>query len=79
MFWLRNKKNKFQICNVIEMLEHFSLPVFIQGCIVQSVMCLTADTCLTADPGVGSSILACSHNFVVIDNEINYGHSPHHC
>ena len=24
--------------------------------VVQSVMCLTADTCLTADPGVASSI-----------------------
>ena len=36
----------------------------------QLVMCLTADTCLTADPGVLSSIPAQSHTFVEIDNEI---------
>ena len=29
-----------------------------------------ADTCLTADPGVASSIMARSHTFVEIDHEI---------
>ena len=38
--------------------------------VAQSVMCLTADTCLTADPGVASSILTRSHTFVEIDHEI---------
>ena len=38
--------------------------------IAQSVMCLTADICLTADPGVASSILTRSHTFVEIDHEI---------
>ena len=33
-------------------------------------MCLTADTCLTADPGVASLILARSHTFVEIDHKI---------
>ena len=33
-------------------------------------MCLTANRWLTADPGVASLILARSHNFVEIDNEI---------
>ena len=33
-------------------------------------MCLTADTCLTAYPGVASSIQAGSHTFVEIDYEI---------
>ena len=33
-------------------------------------MCLTADTCLTADPGVPSSIPARSHTFMEIDHEI---------
>ena len=33
-------------------------------------MCLTADACLTADPGVASSIPARSHTFVGIDHEI---------
>ena len=33
-------------------------------------MCLAADTCLTADPGVASSIPPRSHAFVMIDKEI---------
>ena len=33
-------------------------------------MCLAADTCMTADPGVVSSILAQSNTFVEIDHEI---------
>ena len=33
-------------------------------------MYLTADTCLTADPGVASSISTRSHTFVEIDHEI---------
>ena len=41
-----------------------------RGCVAQSVKCLTADTCLTADPGVESSIPARSHTFVEIDHEI---------
>ena len=43
----------------------------ILGCMSQSesVTCLTADTCLTANPGVASSILARSHTFVAIDHE----------
>ena len=40
------------------------------GHVVQSVKCLTADTCLTADPGVASSIQAQSHSFMEIDHEI---------
>ena len=38
--------------------------------VVQSVTCLTADMCLTADPGVASSIQAQSHTFLEIDHEI---------
>ena len=37
---------------------------------MQSVICLTADLCLTADPGVVSSILAQCLTFVEIDHEI---------
>ena len=40
------------------------------GGVAQSVACLTADTCLTADPLVTSSIPARSHTYVEIDNEI---------
>ena len=38
--------------------------IYITGCVAQSV------TCLTADPGVASSILVRSHTFVEIDHEI---------
>ena len=44
--------------------------VYTQGHIAQSVVCLTADLCLTADPGVASLILAGSHTFVEINREI---------
>ena len=37
---------------------------------MQSVTCVTADTCLTADPGVASLIQTRSHTFVEIDHEI---------
>ena len=36
----------------------------------QSVTCLTADTCLTANSGVASSLPAWSHTYVEIDCEI---------
>ena len=38
-------------------------------CVAQLVTCLTVDTCLTADPGVASSIPARSHTFAEIDHE----------
>ena len=40
------------------------------GRVVQSVTCLTLDMCLTADPGVASSIPARSPTFEQIDHEI---------
>ena len=40
------------------------------GLVAQSVKCLAADMCLTADPGVPSSIPALSHIFVEIDHSI---------
>ena len=42
----------------------------IPGCVAQSVMCLATDACLTADPGVESSITARSHTFLETDHEI---------
>ena len=42
----------------------YGIKLFMTGRIAQSV------TCLTADPGVASSILACSHTFTEIDHEI---------
>ena len=40
------------------------------GRVAQSVTCLATDACLTAYPGVASSIPARSHTFVEIDHEI---------
>ena len=40
------------------------------GRVAQSVTCLATDACLTANPGVASSIPARSHTFVEIDHEI---------
>ena len=40
------------------------------GRVAQWVMCLATDACLTADPGVASSIPARYHTFVGIDHEI---------
>ena len=40
------------------------------GRVAQSVTCLATDACLTADPGVASSIPAWYHTFVEIDHEI---------
>ena len=41
-----------------------------RGRVAQSVTCLATDACLTADPGVASSIPARYHTFVEIDHEI---------
>ena len=48
----------------------FKINFFEPGRVAQSVMCLVTDGCLTADPGVASSIPAQSHTFVEIDHEI---------
>ena len=40
------------------------------GRVAQSVMCLSTDAGLTADPGVASSIPAQSNTFVLINHEI---------
>ena len=41
-----------------------------RGLLAQPVRCLTADMCLTANPGVASLIPARSHTFLEIDHEI---------
>ena len=42
----------------------------VPGRVAQSVTCLATDACLTADPGVASSIPAQYHTFVEIDHKI---------
>ena len=43
---------------------------YVPGRVAQSVKCLATDACLTADPGVPSSIPARSDTFLEIDHEI---------
>ena len=50
----------------LALLLTYDLP----GRVAQSVTCLATDACLTADPGVTSSIQVQSHTFVKIDHEI---------
>ena len=42
----------------------------VPGRVAQSVTCLATDACLTADPGVASSIPARYNTFVEINHEI---------
>ena len=46
------------------------------GRVAQSVTCLATDPCLTAIPGVASSIPARSHTFVEIDHERSFSSLP---
>ena len=48
----------------------FFFRIIVPGRVAQSVTCLATDVCLTADPGVASSIPAWSHTFVEIGREI---------
>ena len=59
MFFGNNIKSKMGISMI-------SMP----GRVAQSVTCLATDACLTADPGVASSIPVRSHTFVEIDHEM---------
>ena len=51
-------------------IKFIDLDKLLPGGVAQSVTCLTTDACLTAIPGVASSIPAQSHTFVEIDHEI---------
>ena len=57
-------------CQHATLLEITCHGSFVPGRAAQSVACLATDACLTADPGVASSIPARSHTFVEIDHEI---------
>ena len=62
----------FLYVNLINDLLYNIYPITIKrpSRIAQSVGCLATDACLTADPGVASTIPARSHTFVEIDHEI---------
>ena len=67
--------NEFHVC----LISCVSINVYITGFntlpmepgrVAQSVTCLATDACLTAYPGVASSIPVRSHTFVEIDHEM---------
>ena len=55
---------------MFELMAKKIVTVFLPGRVAQSVTCLATDACLTADPGVASSIPVRSHTFVEIDHEM---------
>ena len=57
-------------CLETELNKFFHTSAKMPGRVAQSVTCLATDACLTADPGVASSIPVRSHTFVEIDHEM---------
>ena len=55
---------------MLKLMDKKIFSILLPGRVVQSVMCLTTDAHLTADPGVPSLIPVQSHTFVEIDHEI---------
>ena len=66
--FLINQLDKF-LANHLRMLRILTNAT-VPGRVAQSVTCLATDACLTANPGVASSIPARYHTFVEIDHEI---------
>ena len=63
-------RHKTPFTHVVCVNSEISLSKGLPGRVAQSVTCLATDACLTADPGVASSIPARYHTFVEIDHEI---------
>ena len=57
-------------CIKLIFIGKITLVPVMPGRVAQSVACLATDACLTADPGVASSIPVRSHTFVEIDHEM---------
>ena len=80
--WLFDCSFSFSFTQIVRLwhdacaLDSMERNAYIRACelsqhwIPQSVTCLATDACLTADPGVASSIPARYHTFVEIDHEI---------
>ena len=64
------KSTDFIVLSIIPYSIHVNKHMSGPGRVAQSVTCLATDACLTADPGVASSIPAQYHTFVEIDHEI---------
>ena len=63
-------RNMMFLCNNSHQTHLFNALTFVPGRVAQSVTCLATDACLTANPGVASSIPVRSHTFVEIDHEM---------
>ena len=61
-----------QYCYSLVDVSCFYMPstFYMPGRVAQSVTCMATDACLTADPGVASSIPVRPHTFVEIDHEM---------
>ena len=59
-----------RVCRKVDTTKPSLVKMVIPGRVAQSVTCLATDACLTADPGVASSIPAQYHTFVEIDHEV---------
>ena len=70
--WLYIKEKRVFIAAFCSIINEFQTSQVTEkpGRVAQSVTCLATDACLTADPGVASSIPARYHTFVEIDHEI---------
>ena len=71
----QHQKWEFRTANrqLVRALEQQTVKLVLSGHskkVAQSVTCLATDACLTADPGVASSIPVRSHTFVEIDHGI---------
>ena len=71
---MSEKMSKLAIMSKKQRIRLVSILYLSTGRVAQSVTCLATDACLTADPGVVSSIPARYHTFVEIDHV--YGNSP---
>ena len=61
---------EYERCAILHRINILHISCDRDGRVAQSVTCLATDACLTADPGVASSIPVRSHTFVEIDHEM---------
>ena len=69
-FTLIYRENIKKSLNVLSYTGPSTYNHYILGDVAQLVTCKATESCLTADPGVASSIPAQSHTFVEIDHEL---------
>ena len=69
--WSEAQADQYTCCAPFNRYFFFRKILYLgPGRVAQSVTCLATDACLTADPGVASSIPVRSNTFVEIDHEM---------